>query len=134
MKGAGTMIRSMLKSKIHRATVTHSLLEYEGSIEIDQNLLDAADIISYEEVQVWNLTNGNRFATYAIPAARGSGRICINGAAARLSEPGDQVIIASFVALDEKELKNYQPKLVFVDENNRIKAVNGKKARLRPVS
>lgn len=128
------MQRSMLKSKIHRATVTHSLVDYEGSIEIDQNLMTAADLLHYEEVQVWNLTNGNRFATYAIPAPAGSGRICVNGAAARLTAPGDMIIIASFVTLDEKEIKNHQPKLVFVDEQNRIKAINGKKTKLKSVS
>jgi len=128
------MQRSMLKSKIHRGTVTHSLVDYEGSIEIDRTLMDAADIIHYEEVQVWNITNGNRFSTYAIPAEPGSGRICVNGAAARLTEPGDQVIIASFVTLDEEAIKNYQPRLVFVDEKNRIKAINGKKTKLKSVS
>ena len=128
------MQRSMLKSKIHRAVVTHSIVDYEGSIEIDQSLMTAADILHYEEVQVWNLTNGNRFATYAIPAPADSGRICINGAAARLTAPGDLVIIASFVILDEKELKNHQPRLVFVDEKNRIKSINGKKAKLKSVS
>jgi len=116
----------MLKSKIHRATVTHALVDYEGSIEIDQDLLDAADIVHYEEVQVWDVSNGARFATYAIPARAGSGRVCINGAAARLAQPGDLVIIASFVALDEKELKKHEPRLVFVDEKNRVKTIAGK--------
>jgi len=120
----------MLKSKIHRATVTASELDYEGSIEIDQNLMEAGDILNFEEVWVWNLTNGARFSTYAIPAEPGSGRICVNGAAARLTQAGDTVIIASFVILDEKELRNYEPRLVFVDEHNRIKAVQGKKAQL----
>lgn len=124
------MLRSMLKSKIHRATVTASELDYEGSIEIDQNLMEAGDILNFEEVWVWNLTNGARFSTYAIPAEPGSGRICVNGAAARLTQAGDTVIIASFVILDEKELRNYEPRLVFVDEHNRIKAVQGKKAQL----
>lgn len=128
------MQRSMLKSKIHRATVTHSLLDYEGSIEIDQNLMEAADLLHYEEVQVWNLTNGNRFATYAIPAPAGSGRICVNGAAARLTAPGDQIIIASFIRVEDQELKNYQPKLVFVDEHNRIKTINGEKIKLKSIS
>ena len=128
------MQRTMLKSKIHRATVTHALVDYEGSIEIDQDLLDAADIVPYEEVQVWNVTNGNRFSTYAIPAPENSGRACVNGAAARLVEPGDLIIIASFVMLDEKEVAKHEPKLVFVDEQNRIKSIGGKKTRLSSVN
>ncbi len=128
------MQRSMLKSKIHRATVTQSLVDYEGSIEIDQGLLDAADIVHYEEVQVWDVTNGNRFATYAIPAPKASGRICVNGAAARLVSPGDLIIIASFVMLGEQEVAKHEPKLVFVDGQNRIKSIGGKKARLSSVS
>jgi len=120
----------MLKSKIHRATVTASELDYEGSIEIDQNLMEAGDILNFEEVWVWNLSNGARFSTYAIPAEPGSGRICVNGAAARLTQAGDTIIIASFVILDDKELRNYEPKLVFVDEHNRIKAIKGKKTKL----
>jgi aspartate 1-decarboxylase len=128
------MQRSMLKSKIHRAIVTHALVDYEGSIEIDQDLLDAADIIHYEEVNIWDVTNGARFATYAIPAPRGSGRICINGAAARLVSPGDCVIIASFFMLDEEECARHVPKLVFVDEKNRIKSIGPHKAQLSSVS
>ena len=128
------MQRSMLKSKIHRATVTHALVDYEGSIEIDQNLLDAADIIHYEEVWIWDVTNGSRFATYAIPAAAGSGRICINGAAARLVSPGDCVIIASFVSLEEKECARHEPKLVFVDDKNKIASIGPKKAQLSSVN
>lgn len=128
------MQRSMLKSKIHRVKVTHSLIDYEGSIEIDRELMNAADILHYEEVYVWNISNGNRFSTYAIPAESGSGRICVNGAAARLTQPGDEVIIASFINLDESEVRSHQPKIVFVDDKNRIKAVNGKKARLKRVS
>jgi len=120
------MQRTMLKSKIHRATVTHTLVDYEGSIEIDQDLLTAADIAPYEEVQVWDVTNGSRFATYAIPAQAGSGRVCINGAAARLAQPGDLIIIASFGVLDENELKKHSPRLVFVDEKNRVKSIAGK--------
>jgi len=118
------MQRSMLKSKIHRARVTDSDLNYEGSIEIDQALMKSADILPYEEVWVWNLANGARFSTYVIPAPEGSGRICVNGAASRLAQEGDLVIIASFVQLEEEELKSHQPRLVFVDENNRIKSVS----------
>ena len=118
------MQRSMLKSKIHRARVTDSDLNYEGSIEIDQALMKSADILPYEEVWVWNLANGARFSTYVIPAPEGSGRICVNGAASRLAQEGDLVIIASFVQLEEEELASHQPRLVFVDENNRIKSVS----------
>jgi aspartate 1-decarboxylase len=114
------MERIMLKSKIHRATVTGADLHYEGSVTIDRNLMDAADIVSYEKVAVWNVTNGNRLETYAIEGERGSGVICLNGAAARLVSPKDLVIIASFVNMDNAEALKYQPKLVFVDEYNRM--------------
>ena len=114
------MERKMLKSKIHRATVTGADLHYEGSVTIDKNLMEAADIISYEAVAVWNVTNGNRLETYAIEGERGSGVICLNGAAARLVAPKDLVIIASFVSMKEEEAKSYEPKLVFVDEKNHM--------------
>lgn len=114
------MERKMLKSKIHRATVTGADLHYEGSITIDKNLLEASDIIPYEAVAIWNVTNGNRFETYAIEGERGSGVICINGAAARLVAPKDLVIIASFVNMKNEEALSYEPKLVFVDEENRM--------------
>lgn len=114
------MDRKMLKSKIHRATVTGADLHYEGSITIDQDLLEAADIIPYEAVVVWNVTNGSRLETYAIEGERGSGVICLNGAAARLVAPKDLVIIASFVNMDNAEALNHEPKLVFVDEQNRM--------------
>jgi aspartate 1-decarboxylase len=110
----------MLKSKIHRATVTGADLHYEGSVTIDRNLMDAADIVSYEKVAVWNVTNGNRLETYAIEGERGSGVICLNGAAARLMAPKDLVIIASFVNMENSEAIKYEPKLVFVDEQNRM--------------
>ncbi len=112
------MFRKLLKSKIHRATVTRSDLNYEGSIAIDINLLQAADIQPFEAVHVWNVTNGSRLQTYAIPAAAGSGEVCLNGAAARLAHAGDLVIIASFSWLDETEARQHQPKLVFVDAQN----------------
>ncbi len=112
------MQRIMLKSKIHRATVTGADLHYEGSVTIDRDLMDAADIVSYEKVAVWNVTNGNRLETYAIEGQRGSGVICLNGAAARLMAPRDLVIIASFVNMENAEAIKYEPKLVFVDENN----------------
>jgi aspartate 1-decarboxylase len=114
------MFRKLLKSKIHRATVTRSDLNYEGSIAVDAALLEAADIQPYEAVQVWNVTNGSRLETYALPVERGSGDICLNGAAARLGQAGDLVIIASFAWLDEKEAAAAQPKLVFVDALNHI--------------
>ena len=114
------MDRKMLKSKIHRATITGADLHYEGSITIDKDLLEASDIIPYEAVAVWNVTNGNRFETYAIEGERGSGVICINGAAARLVSPRDLVIIASFVVMENVEAIRHEPKLVFVDDQNRM--------------
>jgi aspartate 1-decarboxylase len=114
------MQRKMLKSKIHRATVTGTDLHYEGSITIDQDLMDAADIIPYEAVCVWDVDNGSRFETYAIEGERGSGGICINGAAARLVSPRDLVIIASFANMENAAALLYEPKLVFVDERNRM--------------
>jgi aspartate 1-decarboxylase len=110
----------MLKSKIHRATVTGADLHYEGSVTIDRELMEAADIIPYEAVAVWNVTNGSRLETYAIEGEPGSGVICLNGAAARLVAPKDLVIIASFVNMPEAEAQQYEPKLVFVDEQNRM--------------
>ena len=114
------MERKMLKSKIHRAVVTGADLHYEGSVTIDKDLLEAADIIPYEAVSIWNVTNGNRFETYAIEGERGSGVVCINGAAARMVAPQDLVIIASFVNMNDVEARRHEPKLVFVDEQNRI--------------
>ena len=114
------MQRTMLKSKLHRATVTHSELHYEGSCAIDETLLDAADIHEYEQIQIYNITNGERFTTYAIRAARDSGIISVNGAAAHKANPGDLVIIATFAVYNELELARYAPELVYVDANNRI--------------
>lgn len=111
----------LLKSKIHRATVTNADLNYQGSIAIDENLLEAATIRAFESVHVWNVTNGSRLETYAIPAPRGSGEICLNGAAARKAAAGDVVIIASFAWLQDSEAgSGYSPKVVFVDGKNRI--------------
>lgn len=110
----------MLKGKIHRARVTDANLNYEGSITIDAALMEAADILPFEQVQVYNLTNGNRFETYAIAGERDSGVICINGAAAHKASEGDLVIIASYGVLDEQELTRSHPRLVYVDEANRI--------------
>ena len=112
------MFRTMLKGKIHRATVTEANLEYEGSIAIDKTLLGTADILPYEKVQVVDLTNGTRLETYAIEADQYSGTICINGAAARLVQKGDEIIIMSFARVDENEASNILPSIVRVDERN----------------
>lgn len=131
------MERKMLKSKIHRATLTGANLEYEGSVTIDRDLMDAADILPYEAVCIWDVTNGSRLETYAIEGESGSGVVCVNGAAARLVAPGDLVIIASFVSLDEQEARRHEPKLVFVDERNRMTPTRKEKAgqaNLRTVS
>ncbi|WP_324779108.1 aspartate 1-decarboxylase [Thiobacillus sedimenti] len=114
------MQRTMLKSKLHRATVTHSELHYEGSCAIDETLLDAANIHEYEQIQIYNVTNGERFTTYAIRAARDSGIISVNGAAAHKANPGDLVIIATYATYNEIELARYAPELVYVDADNRI--------------
>lgn len=116
------MQRTMLKSKIHRATVTDADLNYEGSISIDPVLMKAANILENEQVDVYDCNNGNRFTTYAIKG--GPGEICVNGAAARLVHRGDLVIIASYAQYEEQELENYAPVLVFVDENNTEKSKN----------
>jgi len=114
------MQRTMLKSKLHRATVTHSELHYEGSCAIDETLLDAANIHEYEQIQIYNITNGERFTTYAIRAARDSGIISVNGAAAHKANPGDLIIIATYATYNELELARYAPELVYVDAGNRI--------------
>ncbi len=116
------MRRTFLKSKIHRATVTHADLEYEGSVTIDEDLLEAAGVWEYEAVHVWNITRGTRLQTYAIRGARGSGVVCINGAAAHLNKPGDMVILASFAELEESEARAFRPTVVLVDGENRIVA------------
>ena len=117
------MYREMLKSKIHRVTVTEAELYYEGSVTIDKNLLDAADILPYEKVQVLNFNNGSRIDTYTIEGAAGSGTICLNGPAARLGTVGDEVIIVSYVQVPENEVKNFKPKVVLVDKKNKITKV-----------
>jgi aspartate 1-decarboxylase len=114
------MQRTMLKSKLHRVHVTHSELDYEGSCAIDENLLEAANISEYEQIHLYNVTNGERFSTYAILAKRGSGIISVNGAAAHKAAPGDIIIIASYANYNEIELQKYSPQLVYVDEKNYI--------------
>lgn len=114
------MQSTMLKAKLHRGCVTHSELDYEGSCAIDENLLDAAGIREYEQIHIYNVTNGERFVTYAIRALRGSGTISVNGAAAHKANPGDRVIICAYCVLEQRELANYAPKLVYLDESNTI--------------
>lgn len=115
--------RRMLKSKIHRATVTEADLDYEGSITISPELLKAANILPYEAVNVWNVTAGTRFETYAITGETGSSNICVNGAAAHLVTPGDLVIIASFIQVLEEECATIEPTVVFVDQFNHLKEI-----------
>lgn len=114
------MNRTMCKSKIHRATVTGADLNYVGSITIDPVLMEAADLLEYEQVAVVNVNNGARFETYVIPGVPGRGEICLNGAAARLAHPGDKVIVISYAQYNEEELEHYRPVFIFVDEQNRI--------------
>jgi len=111
-------LRTMLKSKIHRARVTEANINYEGSITIDKDLMEAADILPYEKVHVLDIDNGARLETYAIEGERGSGVICINGAAARLVYKGDKVIILTYETVMEQEARSMEPKLVYVNENN----------------
>ena len=114
---------TVLKAKLHQAVVTHSELEYDGSCAIDGNLLDKSGIREYEQIQIYNITNGERFTTYAIRADNGSRIISVNGAAAHKASPGDRVIICSYGVLDEQELQHFKPTLIYLDENNRIKAI-----------
>jgi aspartate 1-decarboxylase len=114
------MRRMFFKAKIHRATVTHADLDYEGSVTIDENLMDAAGIWDYEAVHIWNITRGTRLQTYALKGQRGSGVICINGAAAHLNRPGDMVILATFAELEDAEARAHVPTVVLVDRENRI--------------
>jgi aspartate 1-decarboxylase len=114
------MQRFMMKSKIHRATVTDADLHYEGSISIDEKLLEEANMVPYEKVEIYDINNGERFSTYIITGERNSGTICLNGAAARKVAKGDLIIIATFVTVDDKESKNWVPKCVFVDSKNKI--------------
>ncbi|KAF6658737.1 aspartate 1-decarboxylase [Paenibacillus polymyxa] len=113
------MFRTMMKSKIHRATVTEANLNYVGSITIDEDLMETSDLLENEKVQIVNNNNGVRLETYVIPGPRGSGVICLNGAAARLVQPGDTVIIISYASMSNEEAKTYKPTVVFVDEHNK---------------
>lgn len=115
------MQRSMCKSKIHRATVTDANLAYEGSITLDPVLMEAADLLEYERVHVVNIANGARFETYVITGVHGSGDVVLNGAAARLVQPGDRIIIMSYASYAEDELEGFEPRLIFVDDKNRIR-------------
>jgi len=114
------MLSTMLKAKLHRVTVTHSELEYEGSCAIDGKLLDTAGIREYEQIDIYNIANGERFTTYAIRAEDNSGIISVNGAAAHKAKPGDLIIICAYTGLNQQELLSYKPKLVYVDEKNNI--------------
>ncbi|WLD91797.1 aspartate 1-decarboxylase [Alkalihalobacillus sp. AL-G] len=114
------MFRTMLKGKIHRAKVTEANLNYVGSITIDEDILDAADMYPNEKVQIVNNNNGERFETYIIPGERGSGTICLNGAAARLVQEGDIVIILNYAMMTEEDARKHQPSILLMDENNRI--------------
>ncbi|HWR48077.1 MAG TPA: aspartate 1-decarboxylase, partial [Pseudonocardiaceae bacterium] len=113
------MFRTMLKSKIHRATVTHAELHYVGSVTVDEDLMDAADLLAGERVAIVDVTNGARLETYVIPGARGTGVVGINGAAAHLVAPGDLVILIAYATMDEDESRQYLPRVVFVDADNR---------------
>ena len=118
------MLLNMFKGKIHRAVVTEANLNYVGSVTIDSDLLEAAGILPGEKVQIVNNNNGSRLETYTIKGEAGSGMICLNGAAARLVQPGDSVIIIAYCYLDAKEAETFEPKVVFVDENNKIVEIN----------
>ena len=118
------MLREMLRSKIHRATVTDANLSYEGSITIDEELIETAGILPYEQVMISNLNNGERFETYVIPGQRGSGQVCLNGPTARKAVAGDKIVIFCYEYYNEEELKTYKPKIIIVDEKNRIVKVS----------
>jgi aspartate 1-decarboxylase len=116
------MLRSMLKSKIHRAVITEANVDYEGSLTVDAGLLEAADILPFEEIHVWNVTRGTRFRTYAIAGAPGSGVVCANGGAAHHAKPGDHVIIATFTQLDDPAARSHRPRVVHVTDRNQPRA------------
>lgn len=116
------MRRYMMKSKLHRATVTDANLHYEGSLTVDADLLDAADILPNEQVHVWDVTNGARLVTYALAGKRGSGVVCVNGAGAHLIKPGDVIIIATYAEFDDAEARKHEPVVVLLGEGNRRKS------------
>ncbi len=122
------MLRTFLRSKIHRATVTQADLNYEGSIMIDQELIDAAELLPFEKVEIYNVSNGNRFATYVISGTRGSGVICLNGAAARMVSVGDLVIICCYGQLNDEEIESHTAAVVMVDQMNRVTSVDHRPA------
>jgi len=115
------MLLMMMKSKLHRLTVNDSNMDYEGSLTIDEDLLEEAEILPNEQVHVWDVTNGNRLVTYALPGKRGSGEVCVNGAGAHKVKPGDLVIVATYAFMKEKLARKYKPLVVFVDEKNHVK-------------
>ncbi|MCH7928029.1 MAG: aspartate 1-decarboxylase [Deltaproteobacteria bacterium] len=125
------MHRTLLKSKIHRATVTDANVDYEGSISIDRDLMDLADLQEYEQVHIYNITNGNRFSTYVIEGERKSGDVCINGAAAHLAKRGDLVIIANYASYSENDASLHKPKLVYVNQDNSVKNISDHIAKLK---
>lgn len=117
------MRRTLLKSKVHRVTVTESCLHYEGSFTLDEALMEAADLVPYERIEIYNINNGARFSTYVIPGPRGQGDACINGAAARLGDKGDLIIVASYADLDQDEVEHFSPINVYVNADNTIREV-----------
>ncbi|MGH8907043.1 MAG: aspartate 1-decarboxylase [Egibacteraceae bacterium] len=119
------MLRTLMKSKLHRATVTGANLHYVGSVTIDEDLMDAADLLPNEKVQVVDINNGARLETYAIPGRRGSGELCLNGAAARLVQPGDRVIVISYGTYDDAEARAHVPTVVICGEGNRVARITG---------
>ena len=114
------MRRNMLRAKIHRAVITDADLNYEGSVTVDRDLMDAADLLDGEALHVWNVTRGTRLLTYAVTGPRGSGVVCVNGAAAHLNQPGDVVILAAYAEMSDDQARTYRPLVVRVDEHNRI--------------
>jgi len=114
------MRRTMFHAKLHRAVITHADLDYEGSVTVDADLLDAADMLPHESVHIWNVTRGTRLQTYTLPGPRGSGTICVNGAAAHHNQVGDLVILATFVELEDSEARTHVPRVVRLDPHNRV--------------
>jgi aspartate 1-decarboxylase len=124
------MVRTLLKSKLHRVTVTQTELHYEGSCAVDEALLEAADLVEYERVDIYNVNTGQRFSTYVVKAPRGSGTICVMGAAARLASVGDRLIVAAYATFEEKDVAGFKPRVVRVDEKNHILEVKSASAGL----